>query len=96
VSETVKAIKRLIAALRDLAQTPTCCERHGFNCQQGRDCPARRGMAHVDMPVTVVALAVVAIVVWSITNTHWKIMLVERGIAEYCENIAWAWKGECK
>ena len=53
-------------------------------------------MAHVDMPVTVVALAVVAIVVWSITNTHWKIMLVERGIAEYCENIAWAWKGECK
>jgi hypothetical protein len=46
MSETVKAIKRLIAALRDLAQTPTCCEWHGFNCNQGRDCPARRGNDH--------------------------------------------------
>lgn len=43
MSDIVKAIKRLIVALRNLAKTPTCCHVYGFNCNQGRDCPARRG-----------------------------------------------------
>ncbi len=35
----LKAWARLVAAL---LREPTCCEKHGINCNQGRDCPMKK------------------------------------------------------
>lgn len=57
----------------------------------------RNGVVKMDGIGFVVALVIVtAIASAGVTNTLWKISAVNNGVAEYCDNMAWAWEGGCK